>query len=297
MVLSPITPDALAIYTQHAKRLGEGGLPQPFGLYGEDRKNFQRDWAIWKQSIRPPAGSIYSTQAVIEATRSLDRWRGFEHSTWSLESDTECRWPSPLGIALAGLKSKTQVYTLDLALPALIGLSLDYSPTVPAVIWPDSKSGKDAGLGLPALLLWALCDQEAPDWGTQEKGWDRMGWSSPTPCLSQALGPHGSMDDWRGWLSADPQAVDALLVIPKVSVQLPTRRRMTMIREMVEWGCLGTPEAWEHFYAHVMKRGEQSPEASKALVAEALELYARVRGERLEQGLPEPSHKKPKPRF
>ena len=227
-MLSPITPDALALYTQHAKRLGESGLPQPFGLLGEDRKSFQRDWAIWKQSIHPPAGSVYSGKAVREATRSLEHWRGFEHSTWSLESESECKWHSPLGIALAGLKSKTHVYTLDLALPALIGLCLDYSPIVPAVSWPDS------GLGLPALLLWALCDEETPDWGPQKKIWDRMGWSFSVPCLSQALGPHGAMEDWRGWLSADPQAVDALLVIPKVSVELPTRRRMTMIQEMVE---------------------------------------------------------------
>lgn len=290
-MLSPITPDALAFYTQHAKQLGEGGLPQPFGLLGEDRKSFQRDWAIWKQSIRPPAGSVYSSQAVSEATRSLERWCGFEHSTWSLESETECKWHSPLGIALAGLKSKTQVYTLDLALPALIGLSLDYSPTVPAVSWSDS------GLGLPALLLWALCDEENPGWGTQEKGWDRMGWSSSAPCLSQALGPHGSMDHWRAWLSAAPQALDALLLVPKISVELPTRLRMTMVQEMVEWGCLGTPEAWEHFHANVMKRHEQSPEASQVLVAEANELYARVRGERLEQGLPLPSPRKLKPRF
>lgn len=294
-MLPIITPDALALYSQHAKRLEEGGLPQPFGLSGEDRKSFQRDWAIWKQSIRPPAGLVYREEALVQATRSLVRWRGFEHCTWCPETETECRWHSPLGIALAGLKSKTHVYTLDLALPALIELSLDYSPTEAAVSWQDA--GEDVGLGLPALLLWALCDQENPGWGTQEKGWDRMGWSSSAPCLSQALGPHGSMDDWRAWLSASPQALDALLVVPKISVELPTRLRMTMIQEMVEWGCLGTPEAWEHFHGNVMKRHDQSPEASQVLAAEAKELYARVRAERLEQGLPVPSPRKPKPRF
>jgi len=301
-MLSSISPDVFATYVQHAKRLDHGCVPQPFGLKGEARKSFHRAWSAWKESLCRPNGRAGSDEAVLQATQALAPHLDFEHAIWVPETGMECRWHSPMGMALAGLKVNTYLYTREEALPALTRLALESSAVEPVVSWETEGPTGTVALGLPALFLWALYQTNTPSWGPDKEKWTSVAsvaerWKISEPCLSKALAEHGSMEKWQEWFGAHPQALDALLVLPNVSVELRTRRQVTMIQELVDWGCVGTPSAWEHFRDAVMQRQNLSPEVSEFLADEALGLYARVRSKRLDQTLPQPDARSAKPRF
>lgn len=301
-MLSLLSPDVFETYLKHAQRLDLGLVPQPFGLEGAERLAFQQAWSEWKQALVPiqwRADPAKAEQRIKQATLGLAPHLTFEHAIWVPRTGLECRWHSPMGMALAGLKVSTLYYTKEEALPVLTGLSLSCSPLDSVVAWNDREPVE---LGLPALLLWALHRIDKPAWGPTEEDWKSTHsraekWNKSSPCLPAALGIHGPLDQWKEWFAAHPQALDALLVLPEVSVDFQTRRQMTMIQELVDWGCLGTPEAWEHFRSTVSNRQKQSPEASEFLVAEAMRLYARVRADRLDRGLPLATPRRFKPRF
>jgi hypothetical protein len=301
-MLSLLSPDVFETYIKHAQRLDLNQIPQPFGLEGAERTAFQQAWSEWKQALAEvhwrddPAKA---EQRIKSATLDLAPHLTFEHAIWVPRTGLECRWYSPMGMALAGLKVNTLYYTQEEALPVLTGLSLSCSPLDCVVGWNDKQPVQ---IGLPALLLWALYRIDKPGWGPSEEDWKKTysraeRWRESSPCLPGALGSHGPLEQWKTWFAAHPQALDALLVLPEVSVDLRTRRQMTMIQELVDWGCLGTPEAWEHFRSTVFQRSKKSLEASEFLVEEALELYARVRADLLGRGLPLATIRRAKPRF
>ncbi len=293
-MLSRLCSKTLEDYIENAKRLDLAQVPHPGNRVGQDRLDFQVAWAQWKQVLQTVPWEQQHNDQLMAVTQNLTPHLAMDHCIWVPDTQAECRWYSPLGMAIAGLKVNTVRYTSEEALPTLIRLSLEASPLEPAVSWQSFDESPAVALGLPALMLWALYREDKPVWGPQEAG--RLGpreefWLEPLPCLPSALGKLGPLPAWKAWLAAHPQAIDALLVIPQVFVDLPTCRRLNMIEDLLNWGCVGSSSAWGTLNQALADRVARAPEASEFMAQRVSKLNALAREIALNRGLPAPSKK------